>query len=180
MNITNAQAIDGWMSDDELLWLAQQAAARKRIVEIGSWKGRSTRIIADNTLGFVYAVDTWQGSHNDGNTIHRDELADKPDNWLLEEFKRNMRGLTNVRIVQMTSMQAVKVLADQRFDMIFIDASHNYESIKADILAWMPLLADGGLLCGHDYLLPNWPGVVKAVDELIPNRKLNASIWSKP
>ena len=67
-----------------------------------------------------------------------------------------------------------------RYDMIFLDASHDYASVKADILAWMPLLAPGGLLCGHD-LGPNWPEVEVAVRELIPDFKLGANqIWFKP
>lgn len=34
--------IDGWMSDDELDWLRSNRKGCKRILEIGSWKGRSS------------------------------------------------------------------------------------------------------------------------------------------
>jgi len=42
MNIERAQATTGWMSDAELTYLAECAGKSTAIVEIGSWKGRST------------------------------------------------------------------------------------------------------------------------------------------
>jgi hypothetical protein len=62
MILANALAIDGWMSEREVAWLAHMAAQHHRIVELGSWKGRSTRALGDNTPGTVWAVDTWAGS----------------------------------------------------------------------------------------------------------------------
>jgi predicted O-methyltransferase YrrM len=165
MNLDNAVQIEGWMTTNELYWLAEQAATCKTIVEIGSWKGRSTRALADNTPGTVYAVDTWAGS--DGLA---ELLKDKPEGWVKGEFLKNMAGLQNVEAVQMTSMEAAALFQGQgrRFDMVFIDGDHSYESVKADITAWRALLVEGGLISGHDY---SWTGVIQAVDELLPNRK---------
>jgi len=184
MNIAKAQAIQGWMDDAELLWLAQQASTRHRIVEIGSWKGRSTRAMADNLpVGAVlYAVDTWGGSNN---SLQQDELAKNPPNWLFEQFCENMSddllGVPELRVrpLRMTSAEAARCLSvEAPFDMIFIDAEHNYQDVKADIRLWLPLLSENGLLCGHDYVA-SWPGVVRAVDELFPKRRRHCqSIWS--
>lgn len=176
MTIDNAVRISGWMQPAELLWLAEQAARHLLIAEIGSWKGRSTRALADNTRGRVYAVDTWCGSNDDHAML--ETVRVNPEGWLLEEFKTNLQGCNNVHVVQMESCKAAGLLRDMRFDMIFIDAAHDYESVKTDILAWRPLLASGGLLCGHDYGCAAIPGVTQAVNELLPHPKLAAdSIW---
>lgn len=176
-NISNAILIPGWTNEAELLWLAEQALTRHSIVEVGCWKGRSTRALADNTPGFVIAVDTWKGTPADG---HYKELADKPGTWLYNQFYNNCGYLSNVNMRQCESIAQARLLAAlgrSAFDMIFIDAAHDYESVKADIVAWRPRLVPGGLLCGHDFDAGR-PGVVQAVRELIPNiGRGPGSIW---
>jgi hypothetical protein len=49
---------------------------------------------------------------------------------------------------------------------VFIDAAHDYDNVKADILAWYPKCK--GVIAGHDYFL-TYPGVMNAVDELFEN-----------
>lgn len=173
MSITKAQKIFGWMPDRELDWLSKQAAVYKDIVEIGSFMGRSTRALADSTSGIVTAVDTWAGSDEDE---HRKLLEGKTKDWLYEEFLRNMAGLENVFDIRMPSLDAAELCRDEKFDFIFIDASHDYDNVKADILAWGPLVAPGGTLAGHDFH-SGAPGVMQAVDELLQGWKLFESIW---
>lgn len=180
INIIKAQAIDGWLTKEELMWLAEQAQTHKLIVEIGSWMGRSTRALADNTEGVVYAVDTWEG-----NPEHRTLLKNRSGDWLFEQFGHNVEDLLpgpvyKVRPLKSTSKEGANYLGNHyhnRFDMIFIDGARDYESVKADILAWRPLLAEHGLLCGAAFNLDNM-GVVAAVRELCPAYKLHArGIW---
>lgn len=173
-NLEIARTIDGWMYEPELNWLAEQASRRGRIAEVGCWMGRSTRALADNTKGPVVAVDTWKGSDEDG---HRLLLADKAEDWLFNKFMTNMDG-TNVIACRLPSVVAAAqmTVANAQFDMVFLDAGHGYEDIKADILAWGPLVANGGILCGHDYH-SGAPGVIQAVDELLQGVQLFQSIW---
>jgi cephalosporin hydroxylase len=65
-------------------------------------------------------------------------------------------------------------------DVVFLDADHEYDGIKADIAHWGPMVKRGGILAGHDYLLPNHPGVVQAVDEAFgpPPHTMGPGDWT--
>jgi hypothetical protein len=184
VSIDAAVATEGWMDLPDLTFLAEQAKTHIGIVEVGSWMGRSTRALADNTSGIVHCVDTWRGSGLE----HDPWLKGKPDGWLFEQFKKNTSSCINLRLFPMTSLEGAARLTEllkvgngvvsADFDLIFIDASHDYENVKADILAWKPLLKSGGLFCGHDYQAC-FPGVIQAVDEFFPQRRVveGGSIW---
>lgn len=177
MNIERAQAVVGWMSDAELTYLAETAARSRSIVEIGSWKGRSTLALACNCPGMVYAVDTWEGTEQQG-----DELAQHEPGWLFEEFKRNTAGCANIVNCKGPSVEVAKwpSMAGLEFDMIFIDGYHAYEGVRDDILSWRPMLRDGGILCGHDYIPPYWDGLLRAVHEFVPKFRVvpGTMIWT--
>jgi SAM-dependent methyltransferase len=189
IDITKALAIPGMMLGGELLWLAEQASTRKRIVEVGSWMGRSTRAIADNQPegAILYAVDTWRGTPSKTATdaectLYNRELAGKPEAWLYQQFIQNLKDV-NVIAFPLPSIYAAHYFyrSGEPFDMIFLDAAHDYDSVKADLMAWRPMLAAGGLLCGHDYhdYKGRFPGVDRAVDEQIPRVKTLGvgSLW---
>lgn len=170
MGIERALGIQGWMSPEELRYLSEQAAKHKRIAEVGSWRGRSTAAISDSTDGVVFAVDTWAGSPE---TDFDPEFTAGGPEWLFDEFMRS--AASNVTAIRMTSLDAAEYFRNrgETFDMIFIDGAHDVESVKADIGAWLPLLAEGGLLCGHDYFTT----VQEAVDSLLKARPARGSIW---
>ena len=164
------------MSDLELIWLAYQAYNATSICEVGSWRGRSTRALADNTKGTVVAIDTWEGSANE---LQQDViLQDKNPDWLLNEFLENMKDKTNLRFYRMHSQEAALIFPHEEFDFVFLDGSHEYKDIKNDIIMYKPLVKPGGILAGHDYRQP-WDGVIQAVDELLPTATNPVDdIWS--
>lgn len=73
------------------------------------------------------------------------------------QFARDRR-----RIHVMTSLEAAQRLRD--LDFVFLDGDHSEEGITADLAAWLPALRPKGLLGGHDYGDPNFPGVQRAVE----------------
>src|SRR5208282_2237514 len=173
-NIYGAMKVPGFIREAELEFLAEQASKHNKIVEIGSWIGCSTRALADNCPGTVLAVDTWRGTLSEPGMVQF--MQDKPEDWLLQHFLRNTAGCTNITTHRNESWIAAELLKNEEFDMIFIDASHDYDNVKRDILAWGSLLAPGGLLCGHDYHVGTH-GVIQAVDELLDGVKVHDSIW---
>lgn len=182
MNIERALSTPGWSSEEELTFLAGIAGRSRNMVEIGSWRGRSARAMADNTQGIIYCVDTWVdhaiGIRGWWSDTDYPLLTTRPD-WLFHEFKHNLSEYIDKTVFpyRLESLKASRVLHDKEFDLIFIDAAHDYASVKNDILAWLPLLSEGGILCGHDYNSPLDPEVKIAVDELIPKCELVGTIW---
>lgn len=176
--IERALAIHGWMNRAELRWLADAAAKATIILEVGSFKGRSTRALADNCPGLVVACDPWDGYVNDNGTQAK---------WIDTKaarvaFEANLADhIASGRVVMKVAPFRTAFANGQgrmRPDMIFIDGDHRYEEVVSDIELAREILAPGGLLCGHDYGKSSWPGVKRAVDEFFQDRvQLCSTIW---
>ena len=177
IDITRAKAIDGFMSEPELLWLAAQAREHSVIVEIGSYLGRSTRAMLDHTNGIIYAIDDWKGPRD----IY---LSKEERDTLFSKFCANLKDSLNwdnlITLHLDFAMIPNWILfgTNDQVDMVFIDGDHNYEYVKRDILFWKNKLSKGGLICGHDI---NFPEVRLAVTELLMDYDVaeNTSIWYK-
>ena len=168
IDIRHALTITGWMFEEELLWLAEQASTCQHIIEVGSYHGRSTVAMAANSSAEIGAIDTWDGPV----TADSEEQVGHSD---FKVFCDNTRQYRNIYPIISSSLAAAKRFYTPR-DMIFLDASHAYEDVRADILAWRTKVRPGGILCGHDY--GTWPGVQQAVDECFPDINRVGSIWS--
>lgn len=161
--------IQGWMRFPELLWLYEQAASGKykNMFECGSWKGKSTHALLSGLKGIMGAtlicVDTWQGSEDP-----RDDT-----NWMakqedvFETFKKNTDGFDNLKTIRKTSVEAAKDVPDGSIDFCFIDMGHTKEEVQQDIIAWLPKVKNGGILCGHDYEPNTWMSVVEGVNSIL-------------
>jgi Methyltransferase domain len=181
VDISRAEAIPGYMADVELRWLAHHAAKADVIVEVGSYKGRSTRALADHCPGVVYAVDPWDGGYenDDGSQAKWIDTA-----GAFRDFQDNMRDhIETGRVVPVKGIFG-RVSMPERIvpDLVFIDGDHRYSAVKADIDMACRMLRhqSGGVLCGHDYRHKDWPGVKKAVDEIFAGVHVEVcrSIWA--
>jgi predicted O-methyltransferase YrrM len=172
--VQEAMKIDGWMSRKELEWLYGQAVSKDTIIEVGSWKGRSSKVLSACNKRLI-CIDTWTCPHPQ----YKGEGKEAK-----EEFSKNLRDEIadgKVEVLEGKSANALKHLRMFRGvspDMIFIDGDHTYEGAKADIEQALKILPKGSLLCGHDYARTD-PGVVQAVDELVPDRQIHDTIWWK-
>lgn len=143
------------------------------VAEIGSWVGESAIAILEASGGKVnlHCVDTWDGTGSDRTREICESIGGR--NALMQTFGRNIT-LAGLRLGvepsatthQMPSALAVNGFRDQSLDLVFIDADHSYDGCLADIKAWLPKVRPGGIICGHDFGTPGFPGVKRAVEEV--------------
>jgi MMP 1-O-methyltransferase len=158
-----AAKVDGFLTDKEgetLYKLAKDCLPNTVIVEVGSWKGKSTIWLSKgsqkgNNLK-VFAIDPHTGSseHNSGGKV-----------WTFDKFKENILNAEVSDIViplVQTSEDAAKSF-DDPVGLIFIDGAHEYNMVKLDFELWLSKVKDGGIMAFHD--TTNWPGPRKLVEE---------------
>ena len=71
-------------------------------------------------------------------------------------------------MIKSCSWEAATLFEDNSVDFVFIDADHQYESVKKDITAWYPKIKIGGIMSGHDYISKF--GVADAVNSFFGKR----------
>jgi len=162
-----------------LAGLCQQMSART-FVEVGCKEGRTTGFLLENLPELqVIAIDPWAPVANSDEDYKDWDFAQ-----IEREFWENVgEHRSRCRMIRALSLDAAAAhrtfLVDNRADIVFIDAAHDYENCLADIKAWWPLVRDGGYLCGHDYQ-HQFPGVMRAVAEAFPLLRVAVcpdSVW---
>lgn len=146
--------VEGWMTDGQarLLWdAARKVAPGGRIVEIGSFRGRSTVVLAraaDPTVELV-AIDPHAGNDRGPQEIDgfADEAAEDHDVFVANLAKAGVRD--RVRHVRASSAAAHGDV-DDPIDLLYIDGAHRYGPARTDIREWGARVADGGTMLIHD------------------------------
>lgn len=138
--------VEGFFTYPQLYLEAVEKANRADVlIEVGSYKGQSACFMAEairnsqKDLLFV-CVDHFQGSeeHTEKDFYH--------------QFLRNTAPLSRwIKPLREDSVTASQRFKDNDVFFVFIDASHDYDSVKADIEAWLPKIRKGGILAGHDF-----------------------------
>ena len=142
--------------------------------EVGVKEGRFiSYLLAQFPELTMYAVDAWEDQPDGIETYEEWDWGS-----IYRDYRKKTAPYRNrVRELWLYSVEASKKIEDQSLDFVFIDAQHDYESVKQDIQLWRPKVKPGGLLCGHDYD-HKFPSAVKAVDEMIKNPKVTTnSVW---
>lgn len=143
----------------------------KKIAEIGVNKGETSQLLRHlYPEAHLYLIDPWEYTPNyiqstTPISLKKEHYA-KAYKTVCESFHNDPK----TTILKMTSLEAISHTPEQ-LDLVFIDANHAYESVKENILAWLPKIRPGGILAGHDYTteIPPFAGVKQAVDEIFGN-----------
>ncbi len=151
--------------------MVEQAEDGATFVEVGSWKGQSAaymgvEILKSGKKIAFHCVDHFKGA---------DEAAHQhdPDLGRIEQiFAENLKPCVDagldLTVVKADSAKAAEKYKDGTLDFVWLDAGHDYVTVRRDIEAWLPKVKVGGIIGGDDYPMN---GVGEAVNE-----KLGAAI----
>jgi len=172
--------IQGWFSFESFYSkVVADLPDNSHIVEVGSWKGRSTAYLAVEIVNSgkkikLDAVDIWTGSENDPTAFTTDDEFMKYNKNIFELFKKNMAPVAHiVNPIQLPSVEAAKAYPDKSLVFVLINPEHTYEEVRKDILAWLPKIKSGGIIAGDDYNPVSFPGVIKAVHEVFTDKQIS-------
>ena len=147
-----------------------------KIVEIGSFLGRSTSYLATSLFNAgkenvkIYSVDTYAGSSEHGSLkIPKD---------FLPMFKENLKFFIGREMVvplqgRSDSPDILNRFKDEEIDFIMVDGAHEHEAVVDDIINWWPKLKPDGFMFGDDFDLES---VKEAVFKTLP--KIGAKSYS--
>lgn len=146
--------VEGWMTEDQArrLWdRASELGEGARIVEIGSFRGRSMIMLASSApeRTDIVAIDPHIGTDRGPQEIVTSTELGESDNSV---FNRNLSqaGVSDrVRHVRKLSAEALDDV-EGPIDLLYIDGAHRYGPAHDDMVDWGARVADGGTLLVHD------------------------------
>ena len=146
------QLSTNWGTEYFLLWRRVLSPVRKevlRILEIGSWEGRSAVFFLNFfRRSTITCIDTFAGGEE--HHTNKDWAAELPN--IENRFDQNLAPFgCRVEKLKGSSKDGLRWLAEQRrrFDLAYVDGSHTYDDIMADGV-W-PLVDPGGVIIWDDY-----------------------------
>jgi len=148
--VPDFEKIEGWLKleDAELLFAAAAAVRSGCIVELGSFRGRSTVALCAGAVAGakipVYAIEPHE--HFVG---VKGGVFGPSDRRAFFKTMLTTRFAAQVRLINTTS-QVVAPGWDKPVSLLFIDGDHRYESVLSDFAAWRPHLVDGAIVIFND------------------------------
>jgi hypothetical protein len=152
--LDSVSGVEGWMTDDQARRLFDAAASTRpgeQIVEIGSFRGRSTVVLASAAPDGVrvIAIDPHAGNDRGPDEIEGFAAEASDDH---EVFLANLAAagvaerVTHVREFSDVAHGDV----DGEVAVLYVDGAHRYAPARADIRTWGARVADGGTMLIHD------------------------------
>lgn len=165
-------ALDGLITStigETLYHLAAAVPVDRAIVELGSYRGKSTAYLAAGARSGhgapVWAVDAWSEDVSEW----RSSVADRLPSPLLEDFRRQLDSLglnDRVTAVQSRTVDAARAYDGPPVELLYIDADHSKRAAVSDFMAWRRHLKATAAVVFDDYETDTNPGVAAAVSEL--------------
>ena len=153
-SIDGYSSIQGWLSPAEayyLYYFASKIPGSGIVVEIGSWKGKSTYCLAKGLKkGEIFAIDPFIIAGEEESLATYNRL--KGQESLFTQFSDNMRRL-NVfdKVTPLVGYSRDFVNNFDRIDLLFIDGDHSIEESLFDYQHFANKIKGNGFLLIHDY-----------------------------
>lgn len=145
--------IQGWLTPSEALglrYIASKLNKNSRVLEIGSWKGKSTYCIAHGLIdGTILCIDPFNA---DGELQSKSSYEkEKGEEDLLTQFNNNVKGFNNIQITPYKGYSQDFVGKVKDVDFLFIDGDHSQVGCKFDFDHFEDVVKPGGYIAFHDY-----------------------------
>lgn len=148
-----------------------------KVAEIGVLLGMMSEYLLRQRSDIeLLMVDNWQTAEHQPEAYRAtgDVHANHTDATRVADHRRQAEARAalfpgRAHVMAMSSSEAAGMVPDGSLDLVFLDADHSYEGVKADLAAWAPKVKRGGWIGGHDYRNTepayDFSGVERAVTE---------------
>ena len=152
--------IGGFLTEKQAVALYELArnisSDHPRIVEIGSWLGRSSFLLAigikNRSNPILYCIDPFDTK---GDALYSDtlvQIAAKLPCSIQDQFTMNLKrkGVYHLVKVLVGYSSDFASKFSQKIDLLFIDGNHEYEAVLRDFEDWSTFIKPGGVIVLHD------------------------------
>lgn len=152
--LAEAETVEGFLSTNEMRFLALLGAcptAKGEVLEIGSFKGKSTVILAKAAQlagdAKIYAVDPLTAPSATDPDLRGDDSS-------LKDFQSNIERCKVADKIEFNQTFSYKLAEtwNKPLRLLWIDGDHTYKGTKLDFDGFAAHLADGAIVAIHDVL----------------------------
>lgn len=133
-----------------------------RMIEIGSYIGESTLMFSHH-FKEVVSIDPFVNDYDPNDMA----CSYAPFDKVYSQFLKNTLPIGNIKSIRDTSQNALSILKDGQWDLVYIDGLHTLEGVWFDIENYQTLIKPKGFLCGHDY---GWGNVRHTIGQLLDDK----------
>ncbi len=167
MDLVSLEGLIHAEEGERLRSLASAVPSGLTIVEVGSYKGQSTAYLATGSREGngveVAAVDLWE---EPGAVVSQRHRYQARETHLAFLRQIDLAGVSDLVNPYQGASAHVAGWWRNPVGLLFIDATHTYDGVKADLDAWLPHVVSGGVVALHDWC-DRFPGVARAAEEFV-------------
>jgi predicted O-methyltransferase YrrM len=175
--IREADTVEGYLSPNEMRFLALLAAvptAEGEVLEVGSFKGKSTIVLAKAAahldISVINAVDPMNAPSSTDPDLGGSESS-------YSDFAKNIekhKVAGRVRLHRMLSTELASTW-NAPLRLLWIDGDHTYAGTKADLVSFEPFLSDGAIVAVHDVLHEFEGGARVFLEDILGSQNFGAA-----